>query len=558
VLIGQTRTALERQREACENPSPVVEAVLADLLSEVRGTRFARDHDLSSVRDMAGWRDAIPIRPYPAFEPYIERILGGEEAVLTRSSPYAFLRTSGTSGKSKLVPTTRHWRVRYRGPALYAQWGLYFKLLGLTRLGEDDVLDLSWERTAVTSTVRGFPVYGISQRPASAGPGDWTPSWYDAPWSVDDTGRGDYLDRLYAKLRLLAGRDVRLVVSVNPSKIVSLAEHLNRSAERLMRDVRDGGLDGRAHPLAPADPELARRLQAALRFGDGVLRLTDLWPRLSLLVCWNSASARLYRSWLERLVPDVPLIPFSATGTEGVVTLPVDTHPSSGPLAVNQGMYEFVPWSADDGTALPPDAETLDFTRLELGATYRLVMSQANGLYRYDVGDLYRPIGWVGRVPRLEFLGRAGFQNSFTGEKLTETDVVAAVRRSLGDDWPHCPVFSCSPVWDTPPGYTIAMERTSHVLHLTARALADRIDHELGELNIEYAEKRRTGRLRPIRITWLRPHAFSRVDQERARQGTATAQLKHHWIQKDSALLDALERLGQVLRHQPARAASCS
>ncbi|MEV5705073.1 GH3 auxin-responsive promoter family protein [Actinoallomurus sp. NPDC052274] len=532
---------------ACSEPSPVIEAVLADLLSETRETRFADEHGLSTVRDLSSWRDAVPIRPYQALEPYIDRELDGEEAVLTRSPPYAFLRTSGTSGKPKLVPTTRHWRVRYRGPALYAQWGLYFKLLGLTRLDEENVLDLSWERTAVTSTVRGYPVYGISQRPASVGSGDWTPSWYDAPWSVDETGQGDYFDRLYTKLRLLAGRDVRLVVSVNPSKIVSLAEHLGRSADRLMRDIHDGGLNGRAHPLAPASPELARRLHAAMRFGDGTLRLTDLWPRLSLLVCWNSASARLYRSWVERLVPDVPLIPFSATGTEGVVTLPVDTHPSSGPLAINQGIYEFVPWTADDGGAIPSDASTLDFAQLELGATYRLVMSQANGLYRYDVGDVYRPIGWVGRVPRLEFLGRAGFQSSFTGEKLTEADVVGAVHRSLGESWPDCPVFSCVPVWDTPPGYTIAMERTSAVAHLSAGRLADRVDRELSELNIEYAEKRRTGRLRPIRVTWLRHHAFGRVDQTRARQGTATAQLKHHWIQKDSALLDTLESLGQIL-----------
>jgi hypothetical protein len=73
----------------------------------------------------------------------------------------------------------------------------------------------------------------------------------------------------------------------------------------------------------------------------------------------------------------------------------------------------------------------------------------------------------------------------------------------------------------------------------------------LSELNIEYAEKRRTARLRPIRLTWLRQHAFGRVDQLRAQQGTATAQLKHHWIQKDSALLDTLESLGQIL-HSPA------
>jgi len=546
-FIEETRAALQGQRSVCSDPAPVVDGVLTDLLKEVGSTQFATDHGLSGVRDMAGWRSHIPVRGYDEFEPYIDRELDGVEAVLTRSPPYAFLRTSGTSGRPKLIPATRHWRTQYRGPALYAQWGLYFKLLGLTHLKEDNVLDLSWERTAVTSTIREFPVYGISQRPASVGSGDWTPPWYDAPWSVDGSGNVDYFDRLYEKLRLLAGHDVQLIVSVNPSKIVSLAEQLGRSAEQLVRDVHDGGIHGRAHPLAPPDPLLARRLGATLQFGDGTLRLTDLWPGLSLLVCWNSASARLYRSWVERLVPEVPLIPFSATGTEGVVTLPVDTHATSGPLAVNQGIYEFAPCDPEDGAPLAPDVDTLDFPQLELGATYRLVMSQANGLYRYDVGDVYRPIGWVGRVPRLEFVGRAGFQSSFTGEKLTESDVHGAVGRSLGDDWLSCPVFSCVPVWALPPGYTVAIEWTPSVAHLSPDALGERIDTELVDLNIEYAEKRRTGRLRPIRVIRLRPNAFGQVDALRARQGVATAQLKHHWIHKDSALLTTLEQLDQVL-----------
>ncbi|WP_269858073.1 GH3 auxin-responsive promoter family protein [Streptomyces sp. RPT161] len=546
-FVARTLSALARQRELCRDPRPVAEGVLRDLLDQARGTAFGRDHELAKVTTAAQWRRAVPIRGYEALRPYVERQLAGEADILTRSAPYAFLTTSGSSGRPKYIPTTRHWRDRYRGRGLYAQWGLYFERIGEAHHAADRVLDLSWERTPVSRSRGGFPVYSISRRPAAVGAEDWVPPWYDAPWLRGDDEE-EYADSLYRKLCLLAGSDVRMVVTLNPSKIVGLAEQLEGRGAELVDDVAKGTVCGRPVPGTLPDPWLARTLERRLRRRPEGLRLSDLWPGLSLVVCWNSASAGLYRDWLEKVTPGIPKLPFSTTGTEGIVTIPVDGHPSAGPLAADQGLFEFVPYDeGDGGEPLAPWTQTLSPQELETGRSYRLVMSQANGLYRYDVGDVYTALGTVGALPRLEFVGRVGFGSSFTGEKLTEAHVYQAVREAHDRAWGNLPVFTCVPCWGTPPGYVLAVEWTAGLGRSERKGFAAAAEAALQRCNPEYAEKRRTERLRPLRVLPLAPGSFLAIAEAQRRRGAAAMQIKHHWLQRDGALLELIEELGLAL-----------
>lgn len=546
--VVRSLAALARQRAVCRNPNRATDRVLTDVLLQAQGTAFARAHNLDRVHDLAGFRAAVPIRDYDGLRPYIDRIVSGERHVLTRDDPYALVATSGTSGRRKLIPTTRHWRDQYRGAALYAQWGLYFQRLGWTSATAGTVLDLSWERTATSSDSGSLPIYSITKRPASVGPDDWTPFWYDEPWFIHE-GHG-YSGGFYEKLRLVASQDIRLVVAVNPSRITALAEQLNDGYDQLLQDLMDGTLDGRPSEWTHPDPVTAGRLFTAKRF-HGRLRLPDLWPNLSLLVCWNSASARYYRGWLEQVAPGVPLIPFSTTGSEGIVTIPVDTHASAGPVALDQGIFEFVPCDeADDGLPLATHTHTLMPWEVQTGQCYRLVMTQANGLYRYDVGDLYRVVGWVGLSPRLEFLGRAGTVSSFTGEKITEADVHAAVRAALQESSAFGELFSLVPVWKQPPGYELVIEQATGS-DRSAAELAAGVERELCRVNSEYAEKRDTQRLAAVRVRPVPLGTFAGLADDRVSGGASASQIKHHWLQQDSTLLDHLDTIVPFRQEQP-------
>jgi hypothetical protein len=517
----------------------VEDLVLRDLLDQAAGTRFGQDHALSTVRSFDDWRAAVPVRRYSDFSDYIAEIVDGRRSVLTRSDPYALLTTSGTSGQAKLVPMTSHWRTSYRGPALYAQWGLHFHVLGLREVTAGTALDLSWDREPASKALGSIPVLGITQRFETLGVADWTPPWFDASWFTTRQG-GTLAERLYVRVRLLAGSDVRLVVAVNPSKLVLLGQMLETSADELITDIATGRLFGAPHPGLDPDPELARLLERR-RARRGSLLLTDVFPKLSLAVTWRSAGAALYQPLLEKMLPSVPVLPFSTTGTEGIVTLPIDSHPTAGPLAVDQGLFEFVPTTRDgDDTPLPPDVETLRFDQLETRAHYRLVMSQASGLFRYDVGDVYQVLGWVGRVPRLEFVGRAGNTSSFTGEKLGEEDVWRSARLAAGSS--EIPPLTFVPVWGSPPRYVAVVESGS-TTRMSSALEGPAIEAALQRLNSEYREKRRSGRLGPLTVLPVAPGALQRVMDHRIAQGAPDAQVKHTWLQRDSQLLELIERL---------------
>jgi hypothetical protein len=534
-FLAKSRKALTTLRSTCLSPTTSSKTVFHDILHQSEQTYFGRKHGLSGVRTINDWKKAVPIRPYAQFRPFIQKLLDGDTNVLTTSEPYALLKTSGSSGMPKLIPTTRHWRNAYRGRALYAQWGLYFEQIGFDAARGAAVLDLSWERSSSPSSPGEYPTYCISQRPAAVSSDDWLPPWYDESWFQGMTDE-PYKSGLYRKIRLLAGADVRIIVALNPSKIVGLAEVLADRGDDLITDLRAGTLDGQPCQAEP-NRAVAARLATARRHHGG-LRLTDVWPRLSLVVSWNSASAALYRPWLEEVTPGIPKLPFSATGTEGIVTIPVDGHPSAGPLAVDLGLYEFVPAEIrGDGAELAPDVETLDYREIEVGRSYDIVMSQANGLQRYDLGDRYRVVDRVGEVPRLEFVGRTGFVSSFTGEKLTEEDVHLAVRLALGEHWgSRPPMFTCVPVWAQPPGYTLAIELPDG-FPVPAGQLAGRVERELRSLNIEYAEKRRAERITPMSVLPVPPGTFAAIEERRLREGASAAQLKHHWIQRGGDFL---------------------
>jgi len=65
-------------------------ALLRELIRFGGDTTFGREHRLHAVRDHAELVQAVPLRDYEAFKPYIERIGFGEEDVLWPGKPLYF------------------------------------------------------------------------------------------------------------------------------------------------------------------------------------------------------------------------------------------------------------------------------------------------------------------------------------------------------------------------------------------------------------------------------------------------------------------------------------
>ncbi|MDQ6802466.1 MAG: GH3 auxin-responsive promoter family protein [Acidobacteriota bacterium] len=67
---------------------------------------FAKQHDFSSIKTIRDYQQAVPLRRYEDFQPWIDRIAAGEKNVLTPERVDLFEPTSGSSGATKLIPYT--------------------------------------------------------------------------------------------------------------------------------------------------------------------------------------------------------------------------------------------------------------------------------------------------------------------------------------------------------------------------------------------------------------------------------------------------------------------
>jgi hypothetical protein len=217
---------------------------------------------------------------------------------------------------------------------------------------------------------------------------------------------------------------------------VLLAERLATHAEAIIRDVRDGTLSPdfavparlRASLRLRPDPERARRLERAVAAGQGVLRPGLAWPRLAAIGCWKGGTVGSYLANFGTYFPQGPPIRdlgYYATELRGSV--PLSDEGDAGVVAVETNVLEFSP--ADDGE--PQGQDLLPIERLEVGQRYFVYVTNASGLYRYEMNDIVEVAGMYRQTPLIRFIQKGKGVVSFTGEKLSEVQVIAAVEAAL-------------------------------------------------------------------------------------------------------------------------------
>jgi hypothetical protein len=191
---------------------------------------------------------------------------------------------------------------------------------------------------------------------------------------------------------------------------------------------------------------------------------------------------------------------------------------------VNSHFFEFIP-EEEKGTN---DPSVLLAHELQEGRNYYILLTTSSGLCRYDIQDVVRCTGFLGTTPLLEFLNKGAHISSITGEKISENQVVTAVRECLGPlrlDLGH---FTVAPAWGEPPRYRFLVEESNLPSADMGTRLVAETDRCLKNLNPEYNEKRHTGRLGPMALQLLPQGTWDRFCRKRQSQlGGSIEQYKH-------------------------------
>lgn len=515
-----------------------VAAEQAELLHQTlranRDTAFGRNHRFSEITDARDYQQRVPLATYDDFAAAVRRVAAGEANVLTRQPVRLLEPTSGTTGGEKLIPYTAGLRRQFqRGVAAWianllrrrpmvrsgrAYWSIS-PMLGPARRSSGGLPIGFDDDVAYLGRIEQFALRQILVTPAEIA-------------RLTDMENFRY----GTLLSLLAADDLALISVWSPTFLTFLLSPLGEWQERLCDDLRRGSLSLPTpvaaqlarrlrrcfRPDATRADRLARILRSAAPWSD---KLRGVWPRLAVISCWADAAAAQFLPELRGLFPEVEVQPKGLLATEGFVSFPLMDRPGAA-LAVRCHFFEFEELGNSE---LGNGARCRLAHELDRGGRYRVVLTTAGGLYRYQLRDEVEVVGFQQQCPLLRFLGKSDSTSDLVGEKLAEAHV-RAVLDALFVAQSLQPRFALLvPIVERPARYRLYMQAPgitdgSPLLDRLRQGLEDGLKE-----NPYYRHAVAAGQLAPAEVTALDPagdSAWMRYERRCLAEGQKCGSIK--------------------------------
>lgn len=511
-------TEYRRFRRQLDYPGYAQHQRLNALIRRNAPTAFGRAHDFAGIRSLADFRARVPIRDYAELRPWIEAENRGQAGTLTHDPPAAFIATSGSTSGAKRIPYNRAFQAEFQRGVKAWMADLYRKEPGLmggaaywsisppAAAGDDGVDPDDADDSRYLGGVLGSLVARtLAVKPATAG--------------LPTMAAFDYA----TLLQLLRRADLRLLSVWHPSFFTRLLDQLPAYWSELIDDVRTGrsSLDQQWLAARPMPRRAARLAELEPHQVDAI------WPELRLISCWGDSHSTAPARELHARFPRARLQPKGLLATEGLITIPQLGEGDGGnPLAIRSHVYEFL-----DSTGQPHAADGI-----HEGEDYDVVLTAANGLWRYRLDDRVTVTGFLGRTPCLKFRGRGNETSDYQGEKLDEPFVrntLDALFRARRLEAPFAMLVLDDHA--EPPRYQLLLEADQGV----DEALATDLDARL-RANPHYAICRDLGQLGPIKLQRLGAGTHERYLNLVASHGADIGGIKPRPLSDSREWLDAL------------------
>jgi hypothetical protein len=426
-------------------PVEVQREWMEKLLQSAQHTEWGKRFAYNEIKTYEQFRERVPLQEYIHIEPFVNRLMKGEQNLLWPTETKWFAKSSGTSGqRSKFIPVTKesledcHYK---GGKDLLA---LYYHNLPNRKLynGKHLIVGGSAQVNQLTSDSYFGDLSAIIVK--------------NLPW--------------WAEIRR------------TPSRETALLSQWEEKIERMARET----IEEDVYILAGV-PSWTMVLAKRILQLSGKANLKEVWPNLELFM-HGGVSFDPYRTHFQELIPD-PNMHYVETynASEGFFGIQDQIDSTELLLMLDYGIfYEFIPMQYFNGVN---SEKVIDLSEVEPGVNYALVISTNGGLWRYIVGDTVR---FSSVEPyRFQITGRTtSFINVF-GEEL----IVDNAEKAIG--------FACSKTGAVIKDYTVApkfmnsIETGAHEWYIEFSEEPDNItrfssllDEKLRELNSDYDAKR--------------------------------------------------------------------
>ena len=465
------------------------QSILQQLIKAGGKTTFGKEHKLGEAKSYDEYKQAIPIRDYEGFRPYIEQIKNGQQNVLWRGRPIYFAKTSGTTSGVKYIPITKDSISNHINTARNALL-CYMVESGNTGFANGKMIFLSG--SPVLERVGNIPTGRLS-------------------------GIVNHFVPKYLRGNQLPSYETNCIDDWE-EKLGKIVEETKNQDMSLIRGI----------------PPWMQMYFDWLMEKSGGKKIKELFPNLQVIVHggvnFEPYRAKLFDS-LGGPVDTIETFPSS----EGFFAFQ-DTLDKEGLLLnTNSGIfYEFIP----AGEVFNENSTRLSLADVKVGENYALIINSNAGLWGYNIGDTVR---FVSTEPyRLVVTGRIKHYISAFGEHVIGEEVDQAILEAAKEHQAHIIEFTVAPriqVDGELPYHEwfIEFEKTPDDMNAFEAA----IDNQLRRKNIYYEDLITGGILQPLKVRVLKRQGFQEYMKSEGKLG---GQNKVPRLSNDRNIVDALEQ----------------
>ena len=457
------------------------EEKLFEIIKENINTEYGKKYGFKNIKSTQDYQKNVPIVNYEDISHYTQLIENGKKNVLTKEQPIFFGITSGTTNTEKKIPFTKQfWKDYTRSNEIY-----------FCKLGKDHPCLFEGRIFPIVSKVvdrytkNGVPMGSISGY-IIASASNIEKQFSAIPLEILDL---DFEIKNFLLSRVGIVQDVHTILSGNPAAIVAFVQRTDRIKEMLLKDLYDHnviekldlptGTKKKLRKYIKKDKNLVKTLEKKIQRNSNFLSPQYYWPNVALICCNTGGYAQFHLGKLKKYFPHASIRDSGVLATEGRINIPFSDNTSNGYAALTSFFFEFLPIGKKKEQNLPLIDE------LETGKLYEVILTAANGLYRYNLGDIVRARDSK-YCNTIEYSGRADNAISVAGERVTEQEIlvtVSSVVKSLGITLNDFVVNVCL---DGIPRYDFVVDFKKELKNDEVEIFIREIDAELCKVNFCY------------------------------------------------------------------------
>lgn len=434
------------------------ENILKELLKTIKLTEFGKDHHLQQVSLYEEFIQAVPIRDYEQYKPYIEKIKEGKHNVLWKGKPIYLAKTSGTTSGVKYIPISKESISNHINTARNALL-CYIAESGNTRFTNGKMIFLSG--SPELERVGGIPTGRLS--------------------GIVNHHVPSYLRR-----------------NQLPSYETNCIEDWETKLDKIVEETIKQDMT-----LISGIPPWMQMYFDRLQEKTGGKKIKDIFPNFSVLV-HGGVNFEPYRQKLFETIGHTIASVETFPASEGFFAFQ-DSQDAEGLLLnTNSGIFfEFIP----AGEIFSGNPTRLSLKDVKVGENYALIVNSNAGLWGYNIGDTVK---FVSTNPyRIVVTGRTKHFISAFGEHVIGEEVEYSLIKAAEEEGVHITEFTVAPFVHQGKGKSYHewfIEFENRPADISR--FANRVDSYLRQKNIYYNDLITGNILLPLHIRSVKKNGF--------------------------------------------------